>query len=380
VSVEVNPNYPSDLDASIPTASDLKAEGDDNIRNCKRVFKITWPNVSGAINASHTEHNYLVGVTSPIQTQFGMKGAITGQVWTGTHDFTGATPTVPTATTGDSTTKAASTAFVAATAFASALPAQTGNANKFVTTNGTTASWSQVPLTTGVSGTLPVTNGGLGAATFTDGGVLIGNGTGIVQVTSAGTSGQALVSNGAGVDPTFQTLTPSALVLLSTVTASGAATADIETTFDSTYDEYIITASGVVPSSDGISMTVQMKLGGAYDTGANYHYHSSKLASNAATYAATQSDAASSISMNVAQGNSAGRALSFTMRVHRPADTTVFKSIDWTGSTISNTGLLGSLVGAGFNSGATTALTGIRIAPGSGTISGTFRLYGIKNS
>ena len=50
-----------------------------------------------------------------------------------------------------------------------------------------------------------VTLGGTGAATFTDGGVLIGNGTGAVQATSAGTAGQVLTSNGTGVDPTFQT-------------------------------------------------------------------------------------------------------------------------------------------------------------------------------
>lgn len=52
---------------------------------------------------------------------------------------------------------------------------------------------------------LPVAGGGTGAATFTDGGVIIGNGTGALQVTSAGTAGQVLTSNGAGVDPTFQT-------------------------------------------------------------------------------------------------------------------------------------------------------------------------------
>ena len=48
---------------------------------------------------------------------------------------------VPTASLGDSSTKAASTAFVAATAFASALPAQTGSARKELKTDGITASW-----------------------------------------------------------------------------------------------------------------------------------------------------------------------------------------------------------------------------------------------
>lgn len=55
------------------------------------------------------------------------------------------TPTVPTATAGTSTTQAASTAFVQAAAFNTALPAQTGNAGKFVTTDGTNASWGYVP-------------------------------------------------------------------------------------------------------------------------------------------------------------------------------------------------------------------------------------------
>jgi hypothetical protein len=50
-------------------------------------------------------------------------------------------PTTPTAAPGTSSTQIASTAFVAATAFSSALPAQLGNAGKFVTTDGTTASW-----------------------------------------------------------------------------------------------------------------------------------------------------------------------------------------------------------------------------------------------
>ena len=52
-----------------------------------------------------------------------------------------------------------------------------------------------------------VANGGTGVATLGDAGVLIGNGTGAVQVTGAGTSGQVLTSNGAGVDPTFQAAT-----------------------------------------------------------------------------------------------------------------------------------------------------------------------------
>jgi hypothetical protein len=52
---------------------------------------------------------------------------------------------------------------------------------------------------------LTVPGGGTGVATLTDAGVLIGNGAGAIQVTTPGTVGQVLTSNGPGVDPTFQT-------------------------------------------------------------------------------------------------------------------------------------------------------------------------------
>lgn len=59
--------------------------------------------------------------------------------------FTGV-PTSTTAATGTSTTQIATCAFVAAQAFNSALPAQAGNAGKFVTTDGTNASWADLVI------------------------------------------------------------------------------------------------------------------------------------------------------------------------------------------------------------------------------------------
>jgi hypothetical protein len=65
----------------------------------------------------------------------------TGDSYSGTHDFTGATINVPTATAGASGSAAASLDFVNATTSSAALPGQTGNAGKVVGTNGTNASW-----------------------------------------------------------------------------------------------------------------------------------------------------------------------------------------------------------------------------------------------
>ena len=71
---------------------------------------------------------------------------------------------------------------------------------------------------------LPVAGGGTGAATLGDAGVLIGNGTGAVAVTSAGTAGQVLMSNGAGVDPTFQTASGTGDALVANPLSQFAAT------------------------------------------------------------------------------------------------------------------------------------------------------------
>jgi len=56
-----------------------------------------------------------------------------------------------------------------------------------------------------LSTALAVNSGGTGAATFTTNGVLFGNGTGALQVTSAGTNGQVLQANSTG-GPVFADL------------------------------------------------------------------------------------------------------------------------------------------------------------------------------
>ena len=128
-------------------------------------------------------------------TSYGTSGSGTTIALTANPAFTGV-PTAPTAAAGTNTTQIATTAFVVGTAFSAALPGQTGNAGKFVTTDGSVASWSYVPLTSGVSGILPVANGGTGASSLTLNNVLLGNGTGALQEVAPGTAGNILQSNG----------------------------------------------------------------------------------------------------------------------------------------------------------------------------------------
>lgn len=81
-----------------------------------------------------------------------------------------------------------------------------------------------IDLTTKVTGVLPVPNGGTGNSTLAIHGVLIGNTASPVNVTTPGTAGQILTSNGAGADPTFQSPASGGTVTsVSVVTANGLA-------------------------------------------------------------------------------------------------------------------------------------------------------------
>lgn len=67
--------YISDLVATNPTGSDQKSSLDDHARLIKSTLLATFPNVTGAVTPTHTELNYVDGVTSAIQTQLDAKAA-----------------------------------------------------------------------------------------------------------------------------------------------------------------------------------------------------------------------------------------------------------------------------------------------------------------
>lgn len=134
MTVEVAP-YINSLNPLWPDGSDAKSEGDNHARLLKSSIKATFPNIAGAMTATHTELNFVAGVTSSIQTQLNAKspsanpsftgnGSIAGN-WSvgGDLSVTGAltqtglatftlSPVVPTPAADDNSTKAASTAYV----------------------------------------------------------------------------------------------------------------------------------------------------------------------------------------------------------------------------------------------------------------------------
>ena len=65
----------SELNTSWPLGTDVKSEGDQHLRGIKTAITGTFANVAGAVTPTHTELNYVDGVTSAIQTQLDSKEA-----------------------------------------------------------------------------------------------------------------------------------------------------------------------------------------------------------------------------------------------------------------------------------------------------------------
>ena len=97
--------YISDLVVTNPAVGDDINVGDDHLRLLKATIKATFPNITGEVTPTHTELNYVDGVTSAIQTQLNAKAATDSPALTGT-------PTAPTAASSTNTTQLATTAFV----------------------------------------------------------------------------------------------------------------------------------------------------------------------------------------------------------------------------------------------------------------------------
>jgi hypothetical protein len=279
-------------------------------------------------------------------------------------------------TTWQSTAPAAGvTSFNAGTTGLTPSTATTGAvtlAGTLAVANGGTGTTSTTfaNLATNVTGTLPVTNGGTGAATLTLNNVLLGNGTSAPQAVAPSTSGNVLTSNGT----TWQSTAPSsgAMVLLSTVTASMSSSADIETTFNSTYDVYMIVGCDIINDED-TPLNVRMKIGGSYLT-STYYYKVDNSIPSTTTYLANNGFSVAQVQLSPAGGANNGIAQNYVMYIYTPSSATLYKTITWTGAHSYN----GNSAGYGSNILNKDALTGIRFYPSSGVIrKGTFRLYGI---
>ena len=145
--------YISQLNSALPANTDLITEGDNHITLLKSTLLATFPNFTATpVTPTTADLNTIAGASS-----------------------TGATAlNVATQAATNNSTLAASTAMVQAALLASTgvtavLPAQSGNSGKFLTTNGSSASWEGLPsLNRIINGDMSIDNRNEGSAqTFT---------------------------------------------------------------------------------------------------------------------------------------------------------------------------------------------------------------------
>jgi len=435
--------YISDLTVTNPTATDPRSEGDDHIRLLKTTIKNTFPNVNGAVTPTDEELNFVDGVTSAIQGQLDAKASLAGAETfvTGLKKFTNSllallgsstgytiftsanagasnyTITVPAVT--DTLAILGANTFTAAQNFARATVASHATTADIWGAAGNQIDWTGTETTTafpnapqaGAERVLICA----GACSFTAGANMLIDGvasgatvtcaandkvrvyarsTTVFELTRTKYDGTAQVNPVATAtvsglvptppnntttflrgDATFAAPPASAMVLLSTVTATAAATVDIETTFNSTYDEYLIVGTNVKPSVDA-NLWCRLKLAGAY-VASGYHHHTAIVTSAGTGYSAVVAPNSATVAQIVMSGTiNGGEPFAFTLSVNNPAGSEL-KFVRWEGLSRSTND---SRSGIGHGMSGNGVMTGIRFLLSTGTITGTFRLYGISNS
>ncbi len=314
-------------------------------------FKITGLAAGTVAGDSVNYTQYVAGFANP--------------AFTGTATFVNITVSgvalVPTVSAGDSSTNAASTAFVAATAFSSALPAQTGNSGKVITTDGTTASWtallkdSVIRWANGADTTKRVAYSLAGLTTATTRTVTMPDKDGTM----------AMLSD----------LPLPGSKLLATITATATANLDALTAFSSSYDNYLIIGQGIKPAADD-TLLMRIANAGTADSGSNYTNNGNGFAETTTESTATATSVQLSASILAA-----GKGISFTLEIINANDATNIKAI--LGKFVHQKTATPGWVAAGINLGYIgAAASGVRFylnGGGNFAATGKILIYGYSN-
>lgn len=195
-------------------------------------------------------------------------------------------------------------------------------------------------------------------------------------------NGYVLSSTTGGV-MSWATAGGGSLIFITSLTASNSATIDLEG-IDSTYNNYIIYGSNITNASGSgnPSLVCRTKINGSYQT-TNYIYQSYYNDNTAA-----QNSGNTTWQNQANQGTTFLYVLrltnensSFQMTIPNPSSTTQYKPITSTGQEISGSGTIWQHQTFGMCVTGQQALTGMRFfIVGDNLLTGTFSLYGIKNS
>lgn len=206
--------------------------------------------------------------------------------------------------------------------------------------------------------------------------------SGVTAVTQSASDNSTKIATTAYVDAVASA--GDSWVLLSSQTASASATIDFSNLLNSTYLNYVLVISGMVPATNNTRpyLRVGTGAGPSWQSGAaDYQWAQGICEAAGAGFNGTGSNAAAQIVMSY-DGITGATTHSFNavLYIYNVTNTSTWKHINGNGSYIRNaTTILTSFYIAGTYV-STTAITSLRLLMSSGNIStGTFKLYGIKN-
>lgn len=214
--------------------------------------------VNGILSGGNTVGSFVGG--SDAQVQFNDGGSAFGGATGLTYNKTTTTATIATLNLTNALGLAygGTGAATQAGAANNILPSQTGNAGKFLATNGTDAAWQTVTASPGGSDTqVQFNNGGALAGA---GGLTYNTGTGATTIGSGGTAIAKIMHGTVSVDPPNISNNQTATF---TVTITGAATTDCIFLTPPSAIENLIFEGATITSADTVTIKLANESGGA---------------------------------------------------------------------------------------------------------------------
>ena len=173
------------------------------------------------------------------------------------------------------------------------------------------------------------------------------------------------------------------LVLLEELTVSSEASIDMENWYSSNYDIYQIELINIIPDNNTVRLCMRMSTNGgsSYDNGANYGTAVLYARDEATSDSLGQNSGASEILITTAILNTtAYGGVTGTMTLYSPGSSTYYKSINFhVGTVHSTSNYLYNMLGTA-RYYVTTAVNAFQLYMGTGDISGTVRVYGLRRT
>lgn len=161
---------------------------------------------------------------------------------------------------------------------------------------------------------------------------------------------------------------------ISQIVSTDASTIDFSNVFTTTYDVYKITCTNVGGSVNGTSYKALYESGGSFS---DFNYYLRLVPGNSTTFSYTSGNA---FTNNQNNSGSAAQKMNFTIDILNPLSTNakhaLFNGCGYSGFSPIPVNKIDAVLQAY----TTNDMTGIQIKANSGTIHGTYRLYGLSKT